>query len=176
MTLSATTLTTGGVDAATFRRALAVHAAGVVVITAWAEGVPVGLTATSFTSVSLDPPLVSFCVDRSSTTWPRLRAADRFAVNVLAGHQDEVASLFARRGADRFGPRTAWRTGPDGPPLLDDVAAHLIADRYRTVDLGDHVLVLGLVVAAVPGSGGPLLYHHGRFGRFVPHPPAAPRH
>lgn len=166
-----------GVDAATFRRTLAVHAAGVVVITARVDGAPVGLTATSFTSVSLAPPLVSFCVDRSSGTWARLRAADRFAVNVLAGHQGEVAARFARRGVDRFAVPTAWRPGPDGLPLLEEVAAHLIAEPHGTVELGDHILVAGLVVDASTGSGGgPLLYHHGRFGRFVPHPRDEPPH
>nr|WP_248962899.1 flavin reductase family protein [Sphaerisporangium perillae] len=154
-----------------FRQALAVHAAGVVVITAQSEGVPVGLTATSFSSVSLDPPLVSFYVDQASTTWPWLRTADHFAVNILAGDQAEVASRFARKGVDRFAEPTRWRPGPLGAPLLQDVSAHLVCLPYETFTVGDHVLVVGLVAEAeVHKPGRPLLYHQGRFGRFIPHP------
>jgi Conserved protein/domain typically associated with flavoprotein oxygenases, DIM6/NTAB family len=160
----------GPVDADRFRRTLAVHAAGVVVITAQCEGVPVGLTATSFSSVSLNPPLVSFYVDRSSTTWPRLRAADHFAVNVLTDDQSELAARFARKGVDRFAPPTRWRPGPLGAPLLQDVSAHLVCLPYDTIDVGDHILVVGLVAEAeVHRPGNPLLYQRGRFGRFTPH-------
>ncbi|GAA3187463.1 flavin reductase family protein [Nonomuraea roseoviolacea] len=160
-----------GVDAGRFREALAVHAAGVVVITAQNDGVPVGLTATSFSSVSLAPPLVSFYVDRSSTTWPSLRGAGHFAVNVLASDQSDVAARFARKGVDRFAEPTRWRPGPLGAPLLLDVSAHLICLPYDTSDVGDHVLVVGLVAeAAVHGASRPLLYHQGRFGRFLAHP------
>lgn len=159
------------VDAASFRRALGRHAAGVVVVTG--PG-PVGLTATSLTSVSLDPPLVSFCVDRSSTTWPDLRKAPVFAVNVLAGDQAAVASRFARRGVDRFGPETRWRRGPYDVPILAGVTAHLLCEPYDTMALGDHWLVAGLVVGSELGvDAGPLLYLRGRYGRFDPHAESA---
>ncbi|GAA3838902.1 flavin reductase family protein [Sphaerisporangium flaviroseum] len=165
------TLSDRAVDSEAFRRALAVHAAGVVVVTARTEGVPVGLTATSFSSVSLDPPLVSFYVDQSSTTWPWLRQADGFAVNVLAGDQAELAARFARKGADRFAEPTRWRPGPEGVPLLEGVSAHLICAPHSTVEIGDHILVVGLVTGTRIDVGGrPLLYHQGRFGRFTPHP------
>ncbi|MBG0830221.1 flavin reductase family protein [Planomonospora sp. ID67723] len=159
------------VDGGAFRQALAVHAAGVVVVTAQSQGVPVGLTATSFSSVSLDPPLVSFYVDRGSSTWPWLRQADHFAVNILASDQAELAARFASKGLDRFAAPTRWRPGPLGAPLLEDVSAHLVCLPYETADVGDHVLVVGLVAeAAVRGPGRPLLYHRGRFGRFIAHP------
>ncbi|MFI6298260.1 flavin reductase family protein [Nonomuraea sp. NPDC050790] len=157
-----------GVDADGFRDALARHAAGVVIVTARPEGVPVGLTATSFSSVSLEPPLVSFYVDRSSTTWPWLRLADHFAVNVLAGDQHDLATRFARRGIDRFAGPTRWHPGPFETPLLDGVAAHLICEPHTTVDIGDHTLVVGLVLECAAGAGRPLLYHRGRYGRFLP--------
>ncbi|MET8145858.1 flavin reductase family protein [Sphaerisporangium sp. NPDC005288] len=161
----------GSVDEETFRQALAVHAAGVVVITAQSEGVPVGLTATSFSSVSLDPPLVSFYVAQESTTWPWLRSADHFAVNILTGDQAELAARFARKGVDRFAEPTRWRPGPLGAPLLQDVSAHLVCLPYDTFTVGDHVLVVGLVAeAGVYHPGHPLLYHQGRFGRFTTHP------
>nr|WP_246090576.1 flavin reductase family protein [Nonomuraea deserti] len=159
------------VDADGFRRTLAVHAAGVVVITAQSDGIPAGLTATSFSSVSLDPPLASFYVDRASTTWPRPSAADHFAVNVLASDQAELAARFARKDVDRFAAPTRWRPGPLGAPLLRDVSAHLICLPHETVDVGDHIIVVGLVAeAGVHGGGSPLLYHQGRFGRFIAHP------
>ncbi|GII92541.1 flavin reductase family protein [Sinosporangium siamense] len=158
------------VDDARFKRALAVHAAGVVVITARVQGVPVGLTATSFSSVSLSPPLVSFFVDAASSTWRRLREADHFAVNVLASDQAEVAARFARKNIDRFAPPTSWQPGPLGVPLLDGAPAHLVCAPYSTVEIGDHNLVVGLVTdTSVAGQGRPLLYHQGRFGRFIPH-------
>ncbi|WP_067169690.1 flavin reductase family protein [Microtetraspora niveoalba] len=149
---------------------MAAHAAGVVVVTALPEGEPVGMTATSFSSVSLSPPLVSFYVARTSTTWPRLRLAAGFAVNVLASHQAEVAARFAAKGVDRFAHPTRWTEGPDGVPLLDDVSAHLVCRTHHTAEVGDHILVLGLVTAtSVEGAGRPLLYHQGRFGRFLEH-------
>ncbi|MEU0518482.1 flavin reductase family protein [Streptosporangium sp. NPDC006007] len=164
------TLPGGAVDAERFRQALAVHASGVVVITAQSAGVPVGLTATSFSSVSLAPPLVSFYVDQSSATWRWLRRAEHFAVNVLAGDQAELASRFARKGVDRFAAPTEWRPGPLGVPLLGGVSAQLVCVPHSTVDIGDHVLVVGLVTETSHISGSrPLLYHQGRFGRFTPH-------
>ncbi|WP_326641820.1 flavin reductase family protein [Nonomuraea fuscirosea] len=165
------TLPDRAVEAEHFRKALAVHASGVVIITAQNDGVPVGLTATSFSSVSLEPPLVSFYVDRSSSTWPWLRTADHFAVNILASDQAEVAARFARKGIDRFAPPTRWRPGPLGAPLLQDVSAHLVCLPYETAEVGDHILVVGLVAEVTTHSPGrPLLYHQGRFGRFLPHP------
>ncbi|ACZ90919.1 MULTISPECIES: flavin reductase family protein [Streptosporangium] len=164
------TLPGRAVDGERFRQALAVHAAGVVVVTAQSEGIPAGLTATSFSSVSLAPPLVSFYVDQSSTTWPWLRQADHFAVNVLASDQAELASRFARKGVDRFAAPTSWRPGPLGVPLLNGASAQLICSPHSTVDIGDHVLVVGLVTETNLDPGGrPLLYHQGRFGRFTPH-------
>jgi flavin reductase (DIM6/NTAB) family NADH-FMN oxidoreductase RutF len=158
------------VDGERFRRALAVHAAGVVVITAHSGGAPVGLTATSFSSVSLNPPLVSFYVDQSSTTWPWLKDAGHFAVNVLASDQAEVAARFARKGIDRFAEPTRWRPGPERVPLLDGTSAHLFCRPHSTIDVGDHILVVGLVTQTHLGNPDrPLIYHQGRFGRFIPH-------
>ncbi|RVX39706.1 flavin reductase (DIM6/NTAB) family NADH-FMN oxidoreductase RutF [Nonomuraea polychroma] len=165
------TLPDRAIAADQFRQALAVHASGVVVITAQSDGIPVGLTATSFSSVSLEPPLVSFYVDRSSTTWPQLGAADHFAVNILASDQAELAARFARKSIDRFAAPTRWRPGPLGAPLLQDVSAHLICLPYERAEVGDHLLVVGLVAEAdVLSPGRPLLYHQGRFGRFLAHP------
>ncbi|MEV0585772.1 flavin reductase family protein [Nonomuraea sp. NPDC050310] len=158
------------VDRDTFRSALAQHASGVVIVTALSENVPVGLTATSFSSASLAPPLVQFSIDRDSTTWPWLRLADHFAVNVLAGDQAGLATRFARRGIDRFGGPTRWRPGRFGAPLLAGAAAHLVCRPHANHDIGDHVLVVGEVIEAEIHPARPLLYHRGRFGHFRENP------
>ncbi|WP_106397889.1 flavin reductase family protein [Actinocorallia populi] len=155
-----------GVEPGEFRRALGSHAAGVVVVTGTAEGEPVGLTATSFSSVSLDPPLVSFYASHGTSTGPRLLRSPWFAINVLAEGQHELAARFARRGEDRFAG-TAWRLGEQGVPLLEGAAARLVCRRGNTVDIGDHSLVVGLVTAAEVADLPPLLYLRGGFGRFT---------
>ena len=108
------------VDSDLFRALLRRHAAAVVVVTAPGEP-PAGFTATSFTSVSLDPPLVSFCLARSASAWPAVETADVVAVHVLGHAQEQVARTFATRGIDRFAAHAAWRAGPGGGPLRDGV-------------------------------------------------------
>ncbi|MEU5881364.1 flavin reductase family protein [Spirillospora sp. NPDC047279] len=172
-----------------FRAALARHAAGVVIVTAQPDEAPygarpaavpygarpeaaaeppAGLTATSFTSVSVDPPLVSFYVAASSSTLPRLREAATFAVNVLGPDQADLAARFARRDVDRFAAPTRWWRGPGGEPMLAGATARLRCDWHATHAVGDHLLVVGRVIGVeLGGAGDPLLYHRGRFGRFV---------
>ncbi|MCX0242445.1 flavin reductase family protein [Streptomyces drozdowiczii] len=142
-----------------FRR----HAAGVAVITAAGER-PVGFTATSLNSVAAEPPLVSFGVGTSSSSWPVLAEAEYVGVHILGEHQKELAATFARSGADRFGPSTFWRSGPEGVPLLDDVLAWLVCRVVARVPAGDHHIVIAQVVEGDPvGTGRPLVYHQGRF-------------
>jgi flavin reductase (DIM6/NTAB) family NADH-FMN oxidoreductase RutF len=161
-----TTLKSQGIRAQHFKDTLKAHAAGVVVVTGQTGGIPAGLTATSFTAVSLDPPLVSFYAAKSSTTWPTLRTAEHFAVNVLAQGQDAIAARFAGRGLDRFAG-TSWHLNEHGVPLLEGAAAQLTCRPYDTIEIGDHELVVGLVIDAVVRPELPLLYHQGRFGRFI---------
>ncbi|MEU2250221.1 flavin reductase family protein [Streptomyces sp. NPDC019224] len=142
-----------------FRR----HAAGVAVITAAGER-PVGFTATSLNSVAAEPPLVSFGVGVSSSSWPVLATAEHVGVHILGEHQQELAATFARSGADRFGPSTFWRSGPEGVPLLDGVLAWLVCRIVARVPAGDHRIVIAQVVEGDPvGEGRPLVYHQGRF-------------
>lgn len=160
---------TAHVDPETYKAVLARHAAGVVIVTAAPDGGPAGLTATSFTSVSLRPPLVAFYVARTSTTWPGLRTAPGFAVNILNEEQSELAARFARASRDRFAPPTRWHTGPYGAPLLDDAAGHLHCHWHTVTPVGDHWLVVGHVADAEAGAPtAPLLYHRGKFGAFHP--------
>ncbi|WP_371673156.1 flavin reductase family protein [Streptomyces sp. NBC_00289] len=143
-----------------FRR----HAAGVAVITAAGDTGPVGFTATSLTSVSAEPPLLSFGISTGASSWPAIADADHVGVHILGEHQQDLAGVFARSGADRFGAPTAWREGPKGVPVLDDVLAWLVCRVVGRVPAGNHRIVLAEVVLGDPaGPGRPLLYHQGRF-------------
>lgn len=142
-----------------FRR----HAAGVAVITAQGAR-PVGFTATSLTSVAVEPPLLSFGIAAGSSSWPTVADATHIGVHLLGERQQELAATFARSGADRFGPTTSWRTGPEGVPLLDGVTAWMVCEIVARIPAGDHRIVLARPVAGDPeGPGRPLLYHQGRF-------------
>lgn len=149
-----------------FRAVLRRHASGVVVITAPGER-PAGFTATSFTSVSLDPPLVSFCLNRGASSWPAVSVASHVAVHVLAEQQEQLARTFATSGVDRFAAPTSWRIGPFGLPLLDDVQATLVCRIAERVSAGDHSIVLAepIEAAHTGGDESPLLYHMGRYLR-----------
>jgi len=143
-----------------FRR----HAAGVAVITAQRSGRPVGFTATSLTSVSAEPPLISFGIGTGGSSWPVISEAAHVGVHILGEHQEGLARTFARSGADRFGAPTSWREGPEGVPVLDDVLAWLVCRVVARVPAGDHRIVLAEVVVGDPsGDGRPLVYHQGRF-------------
>ncbi|MFB9463862.1 flavin reductase family protein [Streptomyces cinereospinus] len=145
---------------AVFRR----HAAGVAVVTARGDTGPVGFTATSLTSVSAEPPLLSFGIRTGSSSWAVVSGAGHVGVHILGEHQQDLAATFARSGADRFGAPTAWREGPEGVPVLDGVLAWLVCRVHARVPAGDHRLVVAEVVGGDPaGTGRPLLYHQGRF-------------
>ncbi|MBY8885618.1 flavin reductase family protein [Streptomyces sp. PTM05] len=152
-----------GLDPDVFRSVFRRHAAGVAVVTA-AGARPVGFTATSLTSVAVEPPLLSFGISVSSSSWPVVAAAEHVGVHVLGEHQEDLAGTFARSGADRFGEATSWRSGPHGVPLLDGVSAWLVCRVVARVPAGDHRIVVAQAVAGDPaGPGRPLLYHQGRF-------------
>lgn len=158
-------MTVTAVHSDLFRALLRRHAAAVVVITA--PG-PAGFTATSFTSVSLDPPLVSFCLAKTASAWPAVAAAQTVAVHVLGQQQESVARTFATSGIDRFAAHGAWSTGPGGVPLLDGVLARMVCRVTQRVQAGDHTIVL-----AAPELGEhhadpdltPLVYHSGSYAR-----------
>jgi flavin reductase (DIM6/NTAB) family NADH-FMN oxidoreductase RutF len=149
-----------------FRQAMSRHAAGVVIVTLAGPSGPGGLTVTSFSSASLDPPLVSFYIGHGSSNWPAIRDARHFAVNLIGEGHQSLAHRFAVKGEDRFAPPTRWSRGPKDLPLLSDATTHLICATESLVTVGDHELVVGLVLDAAFGSGDrPLLHHQGRFTR-----------
>jgi flavin reductase (DIM6/NTAB) family NADH-FMN oxidoreductase RutF len=154
----------GGDD---FRDVLGHFATGVTIITAVDGDEPVGVAANAFTSVSLDPPLVLFCVARSSTTWPRIERARRFAVNMLGEHQEDLSRLFARKGADRFG-QVDWHVGVGGSPVLHDVLAYVDCEFWAEYDGGDHIIVVGRVLdLGVTDRAGPLVFFRGEYVRLT---------
>lgn len=149
----------------TFRRVFRKHPAGVAIVTAAGEGGPVGFTATSLASLSSAPPLVSFGVGRRASSWATVCAAEFVAVHLLETDQQQLATVFARSGADRFAPPTSWRTGPHGVPLLDDVSAVMVCRKVYDLPAGDHTLVIGQPVYAREGAAArPLVYLDGRYG------------
>lgn len=164
------------VDGPRFRAVMAAVCAPVTIVTTTsAAGDPRGATVSSFTSLSLDPPLVSVAFDRRSALLAEIQAAGRFGVNLLGHGQDDLALRFATRGADRFGGDTAW-FADDGLPRLRDAAGWVACDLERTVEAGDHLLLFGLVTALGRTELPPLVYAHRTFGthsRFAdrPRPP-----
>jgi 3-hydroxy-9,10-secoandrosta-1,3,5(10)-triene-9,17-dione monooxygenase reductase component len=152
------------VDPRVMRDVLGHFASGVTVLTAVTEEGPLGFTCQSFSSLSLDPPLVAFAPARTSRTWPRLREIGRFCVNVLAEGQDDVSQNFARSGGDRFAG-VRWTTSPHGSPVLEDVVAWIDGDLWAEYDGGDHTIVVARVLdlGAHPERR-PLLFHRGSYG------------
>jgi 3-hydroxy-9,10-secoandrosta-1,3,5(10)-triene-9,17-dione monooxygenase reductase component len=153
------------VDAALMREVLGHFASGIVVVTAAAPDGPAGFTCQSFSSLSLDPPLVCFAPARTSTTWPRIRPVGAFCVNVLAVDQEEYSTGFARSGVDKFAG-IAWWTAPSGSPVLHGVSAWIDCGLWAEHDGGDHTIAIGLVrdLGADPDRP-PLLYYRGRYAR-----------
>ena len=152
------------VDPTVLRDVLGHFASGVTVVTAVAAEGPIGFTCQSFSSVSLDPPLVAFAPARTSRTWTRLRELGRFCVNVLAEGQDDVSQNFARSGPDKFAG-VPWTPSAHGAPVLADVVAWIDGELWAEYDGGDHTIA----VARVLDLGGhpdrrPLLFHRGVYG------------
>jgi 3-hydroxy-9,10-secoandrosta-1,3,5(10)-triene-9,17-dione monooxygenase reductase component len=157
---------TTGLDQARFREVLGHFATGVTIVTALEEGVPVGFSCQSFAALSLDPPMVVLAPARTSTSWPRIRAAGSFCVNILGEHQEAVCRAFAISGGDKFSG-VGWRPGITGAPVIDHSLAVVECELGDIFEGGDHEIVIGRVVALDVGEGGPLLFYRGGFGRFV---------
>jgi 3-hydroxy-9,10-secoandrosta-1,3,5(10)-triene-9,17-dione monooxygenase reductase component len=154
----------GPVSPAVMREVLGHFVSGVVVITASGPDGPLGFTCQSFSSLSLEPPLVSFAPARTSSTWPRIREVGAFCVNVLAADHQELSAGFARSGVDKFAG-VAWAPGPSGAPVLDGVSAWIDCALRDEFDGGDHTIVVGRVqdLGADPARL-PLLFYRGRYG------------
>ncbi|WP_435891549.1 flavin reductase family protein [Nonomuraea angiospora] len=159
----------GHLDSRRFRQVLGRFATGVVAITAVdpVNGLPCGLAANSFTSVSLDPPLVAFCVAYTSTSWPKVRGAKIITVNVLAEHQQAVCAQMATKGGDKFAG-LEWTGSPGGNPVLEGTLAWIDCAIEAEHPAGDHMIVVARVLQLDTHSeGGPLLFFRGGYGGFV---------
>lgn len=154
-------------DVAHLRQVMGHFATGVTIITAMNGTNPVGFTAQSFQSLSLDPPLVLFSQSKTSSTWPRIKEAGQFCVNILAADQEAMCRAFAASGADKF-RGVGWTPGPrTGAPLLAGALAWIEGQIIAEHDGGDHVVVVGRVLdLRVEHEGSPLLFYRGGFGRF----------
>lgn len=154
-------------DSAKFRQVLGHFPTGVTVITARGAEGPLGFAVGSFASLSLEPPQVLFCAGQSSSTWPKIEAAGKFCVNVLAENQEDVCRVFASKAADKFA-EIGWKHSGNGSPLLEGVLAYIDCDIAQVVESGDHFVVIGAVTdLEVSHEGGPLLFYRGGYGRFT---------
>jgi flavin reductase (DIM6/NTAB) family NADH-FMN oxidoreductase RutF/DNA-binding IclR family transcriptional regulator len=154
-------------DAKHFRSVLGHFPTGVAVITGIdPDGNPAGMAVGSFTSVSLDPPMVAFLPDKSSTSWPRIEPAGSFCVNILGAEQEAVCRTFAQKGGDKFAD-LVWRPAGSGAPVLDGVLAWIDCDLGPVYEAGDHYIVLGKVRDLEIGTpAAPLVFFQGGYGRF----------
>lgn len=145
-----------------FRDLMAAVCAPVAIVTASDEDGPHGATVSSLASVSLRPPLISIALDHRSKLLARILGSGRFGVNVLGCAQDDEAKLFASRGVDRF-TYVRWSTAK-GLPRLEGAVGWAACEVHRTIEAGDHLLLIGLVINASSSPQPPLVYGHRTFG------------
>lgn len=145
------------------RDAFGCFATGVTVITTITNTGPIGITANSFSSVSLDPPLVSWCPAKSSDRLAAFEENPRFAIHVLKAEQADMAMAFSENG-DAFG--AGWRASDSGVPIFQDCLCVLECTRIESHDAGDHIIMLARVDHVQTRPGDPLVFERGRFGQF----------
>jgi flavin reductase (DIM6/NTAB) family NADH-FMN oxidoreductase RutF len=145
-----------------FKTVMSRFATGVTIVTAIEESVPVGFTCQSFLSLSMDPPLVALAPAKTSTSWPRIRRAGAFCVNVLSDSQTDLCRAFSLSGADKF-EGVDWRPGTSGAPVLAGSLAWIECELQLAHDAGDHELVIGRLISLGVGSGSPLIFYGSSF-------------
>ncbi len=153
------------IEPLSFREALGHYASGITVITSHLDGEPIGFTCQSFYSVSTSPPLVSFSVMASSASYPKIRQAGRFVVNILSDEQAGISNQFARKGTDKW-HTVEWQQSPLGNPIIAGSLHWLDCEIHAEHTAGDHLIVIGEVKAlslqATPVTQ-PLLYFKGQY-------------
>lgn len=153
------------VDRDLFRSAMGSFAASVTVVTTVdRDGVPYGLTATAFSSLSMDPPLALVCIGKDSGSYPQFATCASFAVNFLGADQVAVSQRFASSGGDKFAD-LPWRRGTLGVPILDGTIGHAECSLVQTYPGGDHTIFVGQIEAATANGGEPLVYFRGAYRR-----------
>ena len=159
------------IEPLSFREALGHYASGITVITSHHDDEPIGFTCQSFYSVSMSPPLVSFSVMSSSASYPKIRQAGRFAVNILSGEQVRISNQFARRGTDKW-HGVEWQTSPLGNPIIAGSLHWLDCEIHAEHAAGDHLIVIGEVKALnlqEAAATQPLLYFKGQYCNLAAH-------
>ncbi|CAM3564162.1 flavin reductase family protein [Marinicrinis lubricantis] len=150
--------------ATTFKEVMGNYPTGVTVVTTVGEGqVPLGLTVNSFASVSLDPLLILWSIDKKVSSYPAFVNTDKFAVHVLSSDQADICSLFASKGIDRF-KNCEWELSPHQLPIISGAAGVMQCRTFKTMDAGDHTILIGEVIDIVNHHKAPLLYHLRKFG------------
>ena len=151
-------------NADTFRFLCGHFATGVTVVTTLdADGLPCGMTANSFASVSLDPPLISVAVDHTATIYPAMLAGERFTVNILDAGQEVLSRRFAAGLDDRF-DGVPWRRSRDDQVIMAETLAHLCCDKWAEVPAGDHTIFIGRVAdGGANEAGRPLVHYRGEY-------------
>ena len=152
-------------DPTRLRQVFGAYPSGVTVVAALVNGLPLGITASSFTSVSLEPALVSVCIARTSATWSALRHAPRLGVSILSAEQESAGRQLGARGADRFAG-VSWRATPDRAVLLDGASGWLDVSIDQEVSAGDHdIVVMAVHDLDADHAVGPLVFHASRYRR-----------
>lgn len=155
---------TQSTNIALFKEAMGNYPTGVTVVTAFDENEkPIGLTVNSFASVSLDPLLILWSIDKKVFTYDTFKKIDKFAVNILAGEQKDLALLFATRDADRFG-NSEWEKSTFGLPVMAGTLATLQCKTFQAIEAGDHTILIGEVMEIQVEDKNPLLYHARNIG------------
>lgn len=153
----------GKLDTSAFRAAAGRFATGVTIVTTMSETVPIGVTANSFTSVSLDPPLILVCLGKALGCVDAFSDTEHFAVNVLRSAQRDTSVRFATKGIDRFNG-TDWNMSETNTPLLDDALARIECLKHSQMDYGDHTIFIGRVLSCTyDPAEEPLLYFGGEY-------------
>jgi flavin reductase (DIM6/NTAB) family NADH-FMN oxidoreductase RutF len=156
------------IDPSEFRRILGHWVTGVAVVaTGTEDGEPCGFTANAFTSLSLEPPLVLVCVDRTADSLAGIRATGCFTVSVLGSADERLARHFAADADGKF-EGVAWTTAVTGAPVLEDALAWVDCRVRSELPGGDHVVFIGEVVGGDTVEGEPLIFYRGGYGRFMP--------
>jgi flavin reductase (DIM6/NTAB) family NADH-FMN oxidoreductase RutF len=151
-------------DPRAFRHALGAFATGVAVVTTGTPEGPLGITANSFTSVSMEPPLVLWCPAKWSRRYAPFAQARHFAIHILGADQRDVAEGFSREGAAFAG--LDWAPDAQGVPLIAGVLARFVCETWALHEAGDHAIVVGRVTEAARAAGPGLVFHGGVWGRF----------
>ncbi|MCD7053846.1 flavin reductase family protein [Rhodococcus sp. BH2-1] len=166
----------GGVESISneeYKAAMRRHPAGVTIVTLDSENGPVGFTATSFASLSMNPPLISFNIALNSSSINALHAADSVVVHLLGEHQQHLSQRFSRSADQRFSDESLWSRLETGEPVLHGTPIWMRTTIHQLIPAGDHTLVIGLITRLhnendAEASAAPLLYHEGRYHRATP--------